>query len=188
MPATWPPCTTGKRFFHSNNASVESWESCNESVSVTSNEDARDSGALPAWTGDVFKMWRILKLLSDRDWENRGSCRWSTRFGAIPYRCVEVSRSGPDFGIRGIWKTHFCGITNTQDPASIAAKELLQVDLRQSNFVNQGERGCRIPARIVGTIHHPINAVIFDREFYSHAVRRNGVGIHPADIRAGRTR
>src|SRR5437867_6377344 len=80
------------------------------------------------------------------------------------------------------------GISEAQDLVSIAVQELVEVRTGQTDLLNQRERGCRIPARIVGTIHHAVDAVIFDREFDSHAVWRNRVGIHLPDVGARRAR
>ncbi len=71
---------------------------------------------------------------------------------------------------------------------SIAVQEFVEVRAGQTDLLNQRERGCGIPAWIVGTIHHAVDAVIFDRELDSHAVWRNRVGIHVPDIRAWRAR
>ena len=41
------------------------WKLGDQSVGVTSIENAGDLGALPARIGDVFQVWRVFELVSD---------------------------------------------------------------------------------------------------------------------------
>src|SRR5262245_37763193 len=56
-------------------------------------------------------------------------------------------------------------ITQAEDAARIVVEELPLVGVRERDLVEQLERGRRIPARIVGAVHHMVDAVVVDGEF-----------------------
>src|SRR5262245_39988715 len=79
-------------------------------------------------------------------------------------------------------------VAQAENAAGVVVEDLLPVFLRQPDFVEQLERGRRIPAGIVGAVHHVIDAVVVDGEFHPSDVRRHRVGVHALEVAARRPR
>ncbi len=116
------------------------------------------------------------------------SCRGSRRFGNAPESDVREVCASLDQRRLFLRRLRRGRVLQPEDPPRVVIEQLLLVGLRQPHVLEKLQARRRIPARIVGAVHHVIEPVIVDRELHAGGVRRHRVGVHALEVLADRPR
>ena len=79
-------------------------------------------------------------------------------------------------------------VLQAEDAPRVVVEQLVLVGVGQLDVLQELQARRRVPARIVGAVHHVVDAVVVDRELHAFRMRRHRIGVHALEIRADRLR